>query len=139
MPSNVAWFERLMFLDVALSAVATILQFPGSIEGLEGVESESPVLDPAFIGTISLLILVLILILIWLTVRQRKNWARWVLLAWFVIADLSLLYDFLSDQAFRDGVFAFLLNIIMLGLEITAFYLIFTGNARDWFKTPATT
>jgi hypothetical protein len=138
MPSNVAWFERLMFIDVAISALIVIIQFSSPAETQTDVDPDALPLDPFVFGIISLALLVGVLVLIWLTVRHRKNWARWTLLAWFVFANLTLLYDILLDQALSDGLFVFILNLVTTALEITAFYLVFTGNAREWFQKPKT-
>lgn len=134
MPSNVAWFERLMFIDVGISALIAIVQFSNPVDPQTDIDPDALPLDPFVFGIISLTLLVGVLVLIWLTVRQRKNWARWTLLVWFVFANLTLLYDILSDQPFPDGLFVFILNLVTSAIEITAFYLIFTGNAREWFQ-----
>jgi len=131
MPSNVAWFERLMYLDIGFSVLIMILE--------HGQLSEE---ELAQIGIsyqiVSLLYVVFLLVLIWLTVQLRMNWARWTLLALFILSDLSIVYDAMTEHTQHETLVTSLLNVATFGLEITAFYLIFTGDARAWFKKQRT-
>jgi hypothetical protein len=127
MPSNVAWFERLMYLDIGISVLILILEHGQlSEEELAEIGLVYPVVSLLYVG--------FLLLLIWLTVQLRMNWARWTLLALFILSDLSIVYDSMAESAQRETLIISLLNVVTFGLEIAAFYLIFTGNARDWFK-----
>ena len=130
MPTNVAWFERLMYIDIAASLLIAIL------EHAERSTEEIAQLGMFYLIALPLLV-GLVVLLIWLIVQRRMNWARWALLLLVVAGDLSLLHDLLAGEFARKAFAIALLTAVTFVLEIAAFYLIFTGNARDWFRKPS--
>jgi uncharacterized SAM-binding protein YcdF (DUF218 family) len=77
-------------------------------------------------------VLAFVVLFIWLVARNRKNWARWVLLILFAMGlpfAVSIIRGWL---ALRPIVGVFSLSQILV--QVIAFLLVFTGNARDWFK-----
>ena len=64
------------------------------------------------------------------TLRERKNWPRWVLTAALVLSALSLL------PAIRDSGLQFDTGVELVSCILTAagLYFSFTGDARGWFN-----
>ena len=126
MPSNVAWFERLMYLQLAAGIVF------GAIEWNVIVSKAPDAGAINFTLAVAGAVMAAMALLIWLTARKRQNWARWTLL---VLALLGL-PPFLRmlGELMRENPLAWALRIAQLGMEIVAFVFIFTGDAREWFK-----
>jgi Flp pilus assembly protein protease CpaA len=72
---------------------------------------------------------------VWLIARRRQNWARWVLLALVVISFPVQALAFLD--AVQGVVLVPTLLILRWSFQGYALYLIFTGDARDWFRSRA--
>ena len=74
-------------------------------------------------------------VMIWLIARKRQNWARWTFLVLFVIGLPLSVPQLLAT--FQTSALSAVLGLVQLLLQVYAFFLIFTGNAKDWFrKTP---
>lgn len=74
-------------------------------------------------------------LMIWLTARRRKNWARWLLL---ILALLGLpAYVHMFGRMISVDFLAGLLSSVQCVVQAIAFVLLFSGNARDWFKVRA--
>jgi hypothetical protein len=122
-PGRVLWFERLFYFSAALSVARFAINWPGHM----------PVV--AFLVVYALLVLQLFLI--WLTARRRKNWARWVLLVFFIVwTTAGLFYDGMTGgielklPSTADAV----LRLLQLLFEDIGLILIFTGRStRRWF------
>jgi peptidoglycan/LPS O-acetylase OafA/YrhL len=78
-------------------------------------------------GFVTLYFYAFLALCIWQAARERKNWARWILLILFAIAlpafhlpDLTLV--------------AMILRVGQLLAVAVALVLISTGNARAWFE-----
>jgi hypothetical protein len=68
----------------------------------------------------------------WLIVWRRKGWARWILLFLFVSVLLPTLdYPHSFDP---DEVPLTVLTYLSALVESAAFYFVFTGDARPWFR-----
>src|SRR6266850_2601994 len=124
MPSNVARFEKLMYLSLGIFETSLILRW--YVHDLA--------LSAATAVSFHSLNLVFLLACIWLVARRRKNWARWILLLVFIVSTkvyVPLLVPYWrghGPDALSLGLSATIL------VQLVAFILIFTGNARDWFK-----
>lgn len=129
MPANVAWFERLMYLAVAIGLGDSALHWHQDIAVARAVGGAAFVIVDQ---TVSVAILVW---LIWLTARRRRNWARWVLLVLTVLGVAFYLISFhrVMEIAPLTGV----LGLVQCAAEIIALVLIFSGNAREWFARTA--
>jgi chromate transport protein ChrA len=80
---------------------------------------------------IQFFVLAIIVLFIWLIARRRKNWARWVWLSLFILG-LPFAFPELS-RLLRSGLIVATLVCAQNLAQIVALYLIFTGNAREWF------
>jgi hypothetical protein len=125
MASNVARFEALMYLSVAIGVGLFSTEWPTIASKVQASEMRLVLL--IFVSAT-----VVRLALIWLTARKRQNWARWVLLVLVLLGlpqFLKTLGPLLNEHpllwAVRIGQFA---------LDIVAFVLIFTGDSREWFN-----
>lgn len=122
-PGRVLWFERLFYVSAALSVMRFAINWPDHM---------SVVL---FLAVYALLVLQLFLI--WLTARRHKNWARWVLLAFFIIsATASLIYDGMTGGTKWEmqSTATVVIRFVQLLLEDVGLILIFTGRStRRWF------
>jgi hypothetical protein len=128
-PSNVIWFERLMYLSIAIGIANTALNWNRLValtKRFGGVVFGVYVYVGAFAVMVSL---------IWLVARQAKNWARWLQLSLFVLgipSDARLVGHNLHDRPMVGA-----LELVSTVLQVAALYLIFTGNAREWFMREA--
>jgi hypothetical protein len=126
MPSNVARFEQLMYLSLGIGVIQSLLRWNQSVAQASAIGGAKFV----FFGLIvTFAILVLI---IWLIARRRRNWARWVMLVMFILG-LPFSVRMLSRMLPAEPLSVALSSVQVLAQAI-AFFLIFTGNARDWFK-----
>jgi uncharacterized membrane protein len=129
LPSNVARFEQLMYLSVALGLLQTLLQW------------NKLAADTSRIGGTRTVVFILLylcgflVLFIWLAAREHKSWARWVLLIFFAVSIPAYFPRFdpnaginLPDRILNFGQF------LSQGIALV---LIFSGNARNWFERPA--
>ena len=122
MPSNVARFEQLMYLSLGIGIIVSVLQF-------SYFQSQANV---GFILFIQAFVLALFVLFIWLIARRRANWARWTFLVIFLLGLIPYVpnaIELLQRNPVSGG-----LNLVQLVLQAVALYLVFTGNAVDWFK-----
>jgi len=120
MPSNVARFEKLMYLSLGISVILSIRRwYAGDLTG-------ATFLGPAFN-------LVFFVLFIWLAARRRKNWARWILLLAF-IASMDVVVEVLLPIWRTEGLDSTLGLSSQLLAQLIALIFIFTGNARAWFR-----
>jgi len=125
MPSNVARFEALMYLSVAMGVGLFATQWTTLASKVQASELRFVLLTVASATLVRLA-------LIWLTARKRQSWARWVLLVLVLLGlpqFLKTLGPLLNEHplvwAVRIGQFA---------LDLVAFVFIFTGDSREWFN-----
>ena len=125
-PSNVTRFEQLMYGSLVLYLVEVLVsvnwkQLSQMSDGLELVRITR------FLTIWSSFLFVF---LVWTAARRRTNWARWLLLIWFFFSLLNW-SSFLISGSISVGR---LLALAWLCLDGTALSLIFTGNAREWYR-----
>jgi len=140
MPSNVAWFERLMYTSLLLLVGShyflvqqELARFPDDLR-----------FKLALIGLPIPLVIILAL-LIWLAARRRKSWARWVLavlIVWnfgstlytavWLVVNSSTFAQVLGEKSLIEGA----LHAVRAVIELVALILVYTGNAREWFARP---
>jgi uncharacterized BrkB/YihY/UPF0761 family membrane protein len=110
-PSNVIWFEALLYMSLTLDALSLAFQD----------RTPSGDLTPQVItaGTVIAGGMILLLVyLVWLAAQRRKNWPRWVLLGALVLSIYSLI-DTIGD----------------VGLQFdSAIEISWTGDAKGWFN-----
>ena len=124
-PSNVVRFEQLMYVSIGIGTFQLSLQWNQLVANFHDLGGATFVL---FVWTFALAIRVL---LIWLVARRRNNWARKLLAAMFLFSTTSLI-----GQPMNIGL-ANRFLFVSLVCQIVALFLIFTGNAREWFEPPA--
>src|SRR5271169_2137655 len=124
-PSNVVRFEQLMYFTVAIEVILGTWNW----NHLMAENPHSHVL--VAIGTI--LAPLTDVLFIWLVARRRKSWVRWLMLPGVVIGIPYGLLHWSRAIPVANAVLIFLL----WSAETIALFLIFTGNAREWFANDA--
>jgi hypothetical protein len=92
---------------------------------------------------------VMVLLLGWLAAFRRQNWARWVLLAVFVLAvlvpfvgmgvfnlehsDIARISPYRQFAWHELASYARPNSVLVLGIKILMLLLVFSPNARPWF------
>jgi hypothetical protein len=126
LPSNVAWFEVLAYTSLGIGAIISILQWSQNV-------AHARVLGGAgFVLFVEAFVFAFTALFIWLIARRRKNWARWLFLI-FALLRLPV-YSRVLDQILRFNPVAGILSLVQFATQAVALFLIFAGNARDWFK-----
>jgi len=117
-PKGVRRFEILMYAGLAVTLAAMPFQNPAI--------PAAYLLEAAAWWTF-------IVLLVWLTARRRKNWARRTL---FILFCLELVQFIL----FRDSLqpTTSLIYVMVTVLEAFAYYYVFTGDSREWFRSSGT-
>jgi hypothetical protein len=126
LPSNVARFEQLMYLSLGIGLIVAALRWNYS------VSQASRVGGVKFVLLIQGFVFALLVLLIWLVARRHKNWARWFLLVIFILGIPS--YVKILEEMLQSNTIAGILSMSQVVLQIIAYILIFTGNARAWFQ-----
>lgn len=124
LPSNVQRFEQLMYLSLGVSLVDVPLEWDRFVADSQGNASVA-----AFGIIFSFAILVL---LIWQAARNRRNWARWALLAIFVLSTIPEL------QHFKGGPLAGFCSLASYLTAAAGLFFVFTGEARSWYEASLT-
>jgi predicted ferric reductase len=129
MPSNVRNFLGLSILALAINIVAGVFGFDEAIAKIPMPNA----------GTIMIITYVVMFGLSFALIAAagwgRQNWARWVMLIFFLLGLASLAYSLpmlLQMSSFQIGT-----ALISTALQGVALFFIFTGNAKDWFQRPA--
>ena len=124
-PINVRRFAWL-YLGAFLIALAGLPFMPPPDLGLARATQ---------IGLVAGMVAIMLVVLIfffWLAVWQRRNWARWVLLV--IFPSFAAIF-FLSPTLFQREYFhANVIAFVSMLVEAVAFYFLFVGDARPWFK-----
>jgi len=127
MPANVRRFVWLWWSSIVIALIAIPLLPPPSSSELElGVTR--PILMAISAG-VAVTLVAAALPFFWLAVWRRKNWARWLLLVAFVA---SIPLCFVDVPSLAPSVIV--LEWLSLLSEAAAFYFLFTGDARAWFR-----
>jgi len=129
MPRNVVRFERLIYVSLVIGLIAALADF-------SRLTSLGPILSIIAGNVAGLAAMVL---LTWLIARRRKNWARWVLLALYVIGLPFVLGGlFISEvgdvKVGRANLFVMSLVALQAIAQAAALVYVFSGEARAWFS-----
>ncbi len=125
MPTNVRRFAWL-YLGAFLIALAGLPFMPPYDLGLAR-ETQT-----GLVAGIVVIMVVVLLPFFWLAVWRRRNWARWVLLV--IFASFAVIF-FLSPTLFqREYLLVNVISFVSMLVEAVAFYFLFVGDARPWFK-----
>ena len=129
MPSNVTRFEWLYYASLALNLVQIVLTYNAQLAFAVRMGLGNPFIVLTHVLTFA----VYILLVRW-AAHGRKNWARWTLLFLFaltVVATSMQLAPMLSMSPIVGW-----LSIAYMLLQGMALFLVFTGNANEWFRKP---
>ena len=127
MPSNVVWFERLMYLAILL----------GLVDIYTTAQREAVTFPSAqawIYVAVAIILTGVYVLLIWLAARRRKSWPRYVLAVLFLLTLAAALVSLPTDL--REHPLDVVVNALQCVAEAVALVLIFTGNARAWFAKP---
>jgi hypothetical protein len=127
MPANVRRFVWLWWSSIVIALIAIPLLPPPSSKELE-VGVTRPILMAISAG-VAVTLVAVALPFFWLAVWRRKNWARWLLLVAFVA---SIPLSFVHVPSLAPSVIV--LEWLSLLSEAAAFYFLFTGDAKAWFR-----
>ena len=128
-PRGVVLFERLQYGALALTALSTIAETAPRVLDVPPTDFSILILSQVvFTGIVALAVFIW---LIYMTARQRKNWARWILLVFYILSLPGALRPLVSVTASYDDVIRFLVAVI----SGFAFYKVFTDDAEEWFRT----
>ena len=127
-PSNVVRFEQLIYLALVVGEIQFLVRWYRRL-------ASAPWHEAALTLSFNLLNCVADVLLIWLVARRGKNWSRWLMLVLYVLGIPFPLFVWLRfglGWQHVNPVFKALFCLQWLA-PVVAFYLIFTGNAREWF------
>jgi hypothetical protein len=137
MPTNVRRFVWLWLGSLVLSLISVLFLPPPNPWVLDfGITRSAEMRLAADVLAITFAIL---FPFFWLAVWRRKNWARWVLLVAFVAANGIFLIPI--PRAVDDPSWLHMPPLLILFgalsflTEAAAFYFLFTGDARAWFRS----
>ena len=131
MPSNVKAFLALNYFSVILGLFYTGLMF-SRVVALTAQLGHGKVGGAGFVVASVIITTVVFVTLISLAGFGAKNWARWTLLVLFLIgwtASIPKLFaptEHYPFERIEEGV--------QTVLQVIALFLVFTGNARTWFR-----
>lgn len=141
LPANVILFERLQYTALLIFTCWFIAVFTA----LEYAE-QMPAWAKWFIILLNTAMLLFIQVgLIFLAARRRKNWARWTILALFLVSLIPILAWFsptlfgLSPSISNANevtprIVELGLRLVIASLNIFSFYKIFSSEANEWFR-----
>jgi uncharacterized membrane protein (UPF0182 family) len=133
MPTNVRNFLVLSYVSLLLSIIeVAVTRFENlqasPFSGGDTFDLTAKLVAAAFITLYGIVIA--------LAGWGRRDWARWLLLTVFIF---GVVFDVLSlSETLRSGSLADLLSWAETAFQGTALYLIFTGDAKSWFRRDAT-
>ena len=122
-PTNVLWFEVLLYLSLTLDALSVAFQ-----DRTPSAEMTEPMI---MVSTVMAGGLILLLVFfVWLAAQRRKNWPRWALFAALVLSLISLV-QIIGDAGLElDSA----IEIVSCALTAAGLYFSFTGDAKGWFN-----
>jgi hypothetical protein len=122
-PSNVVRFEQLMYLSLGIQEIVFLWHW----------HADGLVLDTGIALSAQAVNIAVFVLFIWLAARRRKNWARRVLLAVWMLASIGYIgrsiphYLTYGFDAIGVG------SAINLYIQLIAMIFIFSGNSHEWF------
>jgi protein-S-isoprenylcysteine O-methyltransferase Ste14 len=129
MPSNVRNFMLLAYLTLAIGIVTLVLHFDqiNAMAAAKGMTNIVIAVDVIIFG--------LFAALIGAASFGAQNWARWVYAVLFAIGLPFAIFG--MPTMFQRDVVQAVTGIIQMVLQAVAIFLVFTGNAKDWYRKPA--
>jgi hypothetical protein len=127
-PSNVVLFEQLWYLSLGIGVIQSILQWHVAVALAHAAGR-----GIGFILFIQVFVFAMSVWFVWLIARRRKNWARWI---WLSICGLGMLgVPPVLSRLLHSNPLVAVLPCVQALAQIVALHLIFTGDARAWFKS----
>ena len=128
MPRNVVRFEQLIYASLVVRMITAIVDFARLLK----VASALAIVGGGIAGFAALALLT------WLIARRRKNWARWVLLALYLLGlPFVIVGPFVTEVGgvalARPSLFVVSLIALETIAQTVALIFIFTGDAKAWF------
>ena len=72
---------------------------------------------------------------IWGIARKRQNWLRYLMAGMFIVGVFYTTPDII--QGFQSQPVYRVTSLVTFVLDAVAYYFIFTGDAREWFRPAA--
>jgi hypothetical protein len=116
-----------MYLSIAIGVINTAVDWDRLIAMAQHVGGV------VFILFIDGFVFGFLILIIGLVARRAKNWARWIQLGLFIVGTPSFIRQ-VVERNIRDRPVIGTLGVVQFALQVGALFLIFTGNARDWFR-----
>lgn len=141
MPVNVRRFVWFWWASIVLALLGLLLFPPPSSSELRLGMTRSIQLE--IVAGVAAVWVAVQLPFFWLIVWRRKNWARWLLLVMFVAGTAYSAYLSIAPPSPPPGVDPSWLHMppsmdavewLSLFAGAVAFYFLFTGDARAWFR-----
>lgn len=123
-PSNVTFFELLMYVSIVVSIILPFLQYG------QYMTSQYFSISMLYVFLIPLALVIGRLVLVFLAAHRRMNWARMVLVALFLTHFMGLLG--IVNAFFSNPILA-LSALVPILLEAAAFGFAFSSSANHWF------
>jgi hypothetical protein len=122
-PKNVLWFQILLYASLMLDALSVAFQDRTPSRDM----TDSMIMIATMLAGGAIL---LFFYFVWLAARKRKNWPRWVLAVFWVLAIISLV-QVIGDNGLEldSGI-----EIVSCALTAAGLYFSFTGDAQGWFN-----
>lgn len=125
LPTHIFYFEVLLYLSLLLDALSMPLR--------DEAFDDAGGMTPPTAKLITALLILAFVGLVWLAAHRRKNWARMVLLAALPLSIVSII----QALHLAGWQFTTVLDVVSALLTALGLYLSFTGDARDWFRSPS--
>ena len=119
-PENVRRFEICLYASLLVDT----LSFP-----FRTIPEDVPESVIAMSALMSASLILLLCHLVWLAARQRRNWARWLLVMALGLSVLTLI-GILNQEGWS---LVTMIDAASAALTMVGLRLSFTGDARGWF------
>jgi hypothetical protein len=129
-PPQIARALRLLWAVVIASGISLLPVIRGRwwIEPGQTLSAAQSLAFAMVVATISFGIMISFIVL----VGRRKNWARWILLAFLMVGWITVAID--MAQTLSATPFAGAIDFLVTIAELWAAYLLFLSPGAQWFK-----
>lgn len=118
-PRNIAFFECLILASLALGVVQSYFEWPNFTQQTSA----------GYVPFTQLLVFAVMLTLTLLISRRRSNIAKWISVALYLLG-LPLYFKMVGEGSVEPGI----VQLIQLMLQAIGYTLLFTPQARKWFR-----
>lgn len=136
-PASIALFEKLVYLSIALSAVAIVLGWDALGRMAQAQPGMSASLAQGVLIGAVIFGFAIPLLLVWFIARRASTVAKWI----FVVLTAFSVYSFVAGLANPDlpKNLLFVFNAVTTALSVYAAWLLFRPDAKAWFDGSAST